>query len=199
MNSAQILRQGRLALPARQVCFRFAIVGMLAAMLLLATMPAQSTRAATVGNCDTLAAYPQYSWGKIRWSGMSQCFAMMLDHGFTYTITVDAGSREFAGSNNPYEPLGDSVLILYRSNVDRIQINDPYNASYFSYVGMNDDYAIPSHLGSRISYEVTGESGRSSLFIARVSGFGGAVGTYSITVTRSVSADLDDCRHIFEC
>ena len=199
MNSAQTFGQRLSEIPARQMGFRFAIVGLLAATLLITALPPQSTHAATVGNCDTIAAYPQYSWGKIRWSGMSQCFAMMLEHGFTYTITVDAGSREFAGSNNPYEPLGDSVLILYRSNTDRIQINDPYNASYFSYVGMNDDYAIPTHLGSRISYEVTGERGRSSLFVARVSGFNSAIGTYSISVTRSISIDLDDCRHIFEC
>ena len=176
----------------------FAVVA-LAAVMLVAGLPSREASAATVGNCDTVASYPRTSFGKIRWAGMSQCFAMFLEHGFTYTITVDAGHRSYAHSTNYYEPLGDSVLVLFKSNTPGVGVNDPYNAAFFDYVGMNDDYAVPAHLGSRITYEVTGNPHMSTLFIARVSGFNQAVGTYSISVTRSVQADIDHCEHIFAC
>ncbi len=171
----------------------------LATALLIGGLPARDASAATVGNCDTVASYPQLSYGKIRWAGMSQCFAMLLEHGYAYTITVDAGHRSYAQSQNYYEPLGDSVLLLYKSTVPGVSVNDPYNAGNFSYIGMNDDYAAPAHLGSRISYEVTGSPGMHTLFVARVSGFNQAVGTYSISVTRSVQVNIAPCVHVFAC
>ena len=189
----------QLPTSAKQLGVRLTCAALLAGMLLLTALSAGTTRAAPVGNCDTVAGYPAMQYGKIRWAGMSQCFAMDLEHGYTYTITVDAGDRSFASSNNVYDPLGDSVLLLYRAKVDRIQINAPYDAAYYDYVGMNDDYAVPAHLGSRMTVSVTGDANRSTRFIARVSGFNTAVGAYSISVTRSVQADPGACAHVFAC
>lgn len=178
---------------------RIVAVAVLVAVMLVAGLPSRDASAATVGNCDAVVSYPQTASGTIRRAGASQCFAMFLEHGFIYTITIDAGPREYAGSTSLRAPLGDSVLVLYKSRFPGISVSDPYDAGSFDYVGMNDDYALPTHLGSRITYEVTGNPRMSTLFVARVSGFNQAVGTFTLSVTRSVEVDLDGCEHIFAC
>lgn len=192
------LSQRALKSPASRFGFRLALTAILSSALLLTAFPAATTEAATVGNCQNARSYPGASTGEIRWSGMAECFSMFLEHGFIYTITVDAGPSSYRYSRNINDPLGDSVLTLYRSKLPGIGIEDPYNDTIFEQVAMNDDYALPAHLGSRVTYDVTGTPYMSTLFVARVAGYGTTVGTYSITVNRSAVADLDACEHVYD-
>jgi hypothetical protein len=203
MNALQPSRQNMAGIFGMRTAMRLALAALLGITLLALALPARSASAATVGDCATVTHLGDSAWGKIRWAGMSQCYSLYLDEGYMYTFTVDAGDRYYTSSSNVYDPLGDSVLTLYRDTTGRVQVNDPFNAAYFETVGVNDDYAPSVHRGSRLTVDLSAGSGRanprSTLYVARVSGYATAVGTYSITVTRAAVADLGSCDSYFSC
>jgi hypothetical protein len=178
---------------------RLAIVPVLVFVALAGALAVpHSADAAVIGDCATVTRLNGTGYGKIRWAGMSQCFTLNLKAGYTYTITTEVGSPSDAWSSNVLDPLGDSVMELW-ARKDGVWAQPSFDQSQFNLVAYNDDYNAPRSLASRIVFTVPGTFGEEREYVVRVSGYGAAVGTYSVSVSSAVVAAPNPCEMVFGC
>ena len=174
---------------------RLALIPLITVVALGALVAApRSADAATVGNCVTVTDLRPggTGFGKIRWAGTSQCFAIMLKGGYSYTFTTEVGPHSEAYSSDPYSMLGDSVMELWAQK-DGTFLFPSYDQSQFNFVTSNDDYNAPATYGSQINFTAPGEFGVEKLHIIRISGYGSAIGRYSVTASEYLVAAPAPC------
>ncbi len=178
---------------------RLALIPVLTLVALGAALAApHSADAATVGDCATVTdlRVNGTGFGKIRWAGMSQCFAITLKGGYSYTITTEVGSPAEAYSSNIYGMLGDSVMELW-SRKDGTFIQPTFDQSQFNLVAWNDDYSSTT-LASRITFTAPGSFGEQHDYVIKVRGYGSAVGRYSVIASEYLVASPSPCT-IYYC
>ena len=179
--------------------FRLALVPVLALVAVgsLVATP-RSAEAATVGNCVTVSDLNGTAYGKIRWTGMAQCFAINLKSGYSYTFTTEVGDPSEAYSASIYSMLGDSTMQLWAQK-DGVFIEPGYDALRFNLIALNDDYNAPTTYASQITYTPPGAFGEERLHIIRVAGYGSAVGRYSVTASEWLQIAQPPCQVFYGC
>ena len=94
--------------------------------------------------------------------------------------------------------LGDSVMELWAQKPGTF-LFPSYDQSQFNFVTSNDDYNAPATYASQITFTAPGDFGVEKLHIVRISGYGSAIGRYSVTASEYVIASPTPCLIWYGC